>query len=91
MSQRFAVSKVSGGDPVDSTRNFGLCTGVRQLRQPIVKDVFPGPAEVVADFDHIPIVTYKSQARKPFGLGARRLRKAAAGLPHSKALTFHFW
>ena len=32
LSQRLAVSKVPGGEPVNSDRNLRLCAGIRQLR-----------------------------------------------------------
>jgi hypothetical protein len=41
-----------------------LCAGIRQFRQPIVKDIFSGPADVVANLDHAVSVTYKSHADK---------------------------
>jgi hypothetical protein len=37
-----------------------LCAGIRQFRQPIVKDIFSGAADVVANLDHVFIVTYNS-------------------------------
>jgi hypothetical protein len=54
LTQRLAVAKVPGGQSVAvaSGGNLRLCTGIRQLRQPIVKDIFPGAADVVTNLDH---------------------------------------
>jgi hypothetical protein len=67
VSQRHAVTKVPGGEPVNSRRNFRLCAGVRQFRQPIVKDIFSAAADVVANLDDVFIVTYKSHGGKSIG------------------------
>jgi hypothetical protein len=64
LSQRLAVAKVPGGEPVNSAGNLRLCAGIRQFRQPIVKDIFSGAADVVANLDRVFIVTYKSHADK---------------------------
>jgi hypothetical protein len=58
------VAKVSSSEPVDSDRNLRLCAGVCQLRQPMIEDIFPGSADVMANFDHLFIVTYKLQHGK---------------------------
>jgi hypothetical protein len=64
LSQRLAVAKVPGGEPVNSGRDPRLCTGIRQFRQPIVKYVFSGAADVMANLDYGFIVTYKSHGGK---------------------------
>src|ERR1700722_4906440 len=43
--------------------NFRLRAGVRQLRQPMIEDVPPTTADVMANFNHISIVTYKLHNR----------------------------
>jgi hypothetical protein len=58
------VAKVSSSEPVDPDRNLRLCAGVCQLRQPMIEDIFPGSADVMANFDHLFIVTYKLQYDK---------------------------
>jgi hypothetical protein len=44
LTQRLAIAKISGRQPVDSHRDLGLGPGVSQPRQPIVEDIFPGTA-----------------------------------------------
>jgi hypothetical protein len=69
LPQRLAVSEVSSSDPVESRGNLRLRSGIRQLGQPIVEDILPASADVVAEFDHKSIVTYKSQRRNSFVSG----------------------
>ncbi len=52
LAQRLAVAKVSGGGPVDSGRNLRLRASISQLKQPIVKHIFSGTGDVVANLDH---------------------------------------
>jgi hypothetical protein len=35
------------------TRNLRLCASIRQVRQPIVEDVFSGAADVVTNLDYV--------------------------------------
>jgi hypothetical protein len=58
------AAKISSSEPVDPDRNLRLCAGVYQLRQPMIEDIFPGSADVMANFDRLFIVTYKSQHGK---------------------------
>jgi len=53
LAQRFAISEVSGSEPVDSARDLRLSPRIRQPSQPIVEHIFPGAAHVVADLDYV--------------------------------------
>jgi hypothetical protein len=57
--QGLAVAKIPGGQAVDSDRNPRLCASIRQLRQPIVEEIFSGAADEVANLYHGSIVIYK--------------------------------
>jgi hypothetical protein len=59
--QRLAISKVSSRQAVDPARNLGLRSCVAQLRQPTFEQIFPGGAQVMANFDHGRSVIYKLQ------------------------------
>jgi hypothetical protein len=47
-----AVAEISRSEPVNSDRDLRLCASIRQLRQPIIEDIFPTTADVMAYFDH---------------------------------------
>ena len=47
------------------------------MRQPIVEDILSGAANVVANLDHVLIVTYKSQH------GNSVVSKVSSGMSHS--------
>jgi hypothetical protein len=64
LAQRFAVAKISSGKPVDAGRNLRLRASICQLRKPIIEDIFPGATDIVANLDHMPIVTYKLHTGK---------------------------
>ncbi len=52
MAEGLAIAEVSSGEPVDSDRNLRLCASVRQPRQPMIEDISPATADVMANFDH---------------------------------------
>jgi hypothetical protein len=53
LTQRLAIAKISGGQSVDSGCNLRLGPGIRQLRQPIVEDIFSRAVDVVTNFNHV--------------------------------------
>jgi hypothetical protein len=65
LPQRLSVAKIPGGEPVNSAGNLRLPASIRQFRKPIVKDIFSGTIDVMANLDHGFIVTYKLHGGKP--------------------------
>jgi hypothetical protein len=47
----FRIPEVSGGYAVDPAGNLRLCSGIRKVRQPLVKGVHSGAADVVANLN----------------------------------------
>lgn len=67
MSKGLAVTEIPGGYTVDSDCDLGLRAGIRQVGQPLVEYVFPGPIDVMENRYSVFIVTYRLQRDKRSG------------------------
>lgn len=64
MTEGLGIAEVSSGEPVNSDRNLRLCASVRQLGQPMIEDISPATTDIMANFNHSLIVTYKLHVGK---------------------------